>query len=204
MQNPHIVSTIEQLRGIIPAPNPVVQRKVSTFIDDNARQFIADSPFVLVATVDGMFNLDVSPKGDLPGFVRVKDATTLLLPERAGNRLTYGFQNILETGAIGIIFLIPGVRETLRINGTALLTRDPALLQSFAVDGKPALLCTEITVKESFFHCAKALIRSRLWQPELWRVGAAKDAAVKQWSTSFGMNESDIRQRLDEDYRNNL
>jgi predicted pyridoxine 5'-phosphate oxidase superfamily flavin-nucleotide-binding protein len=118
--------------------------------------------------------------------------------------LTYGFQNILQTGAIGLIFLIPGVRETLRVNGRASLTSDPALLESFAVDGKAALLCTRVTIHEVFFHCAKAFIRSKLWQPESWRGGPAKDAAIKQWATRFAMDESAVRQRLEEDYRGNL
>lgn len=204
MQDPHVISSVDQLREVIAAPSPVAGRKVASALDENARQFIADSPFVFVSTADRHFNLDVSPKGDAPGFVRVEDTTTLLIPDRSGNRLTYGFQNILDTGAIGLIFLIPGVRETLRINGAAVLTRDPALLRSFAVEGKPALLCTRVTVRESFFHCAKALIRSKLWQPDQWRATASRDCAVKQWATSFGINEADVRQRLEEDYRCNL
>lgn len=204
MQDPHAIAGIEQLRQVIPAPSPVAQRKVSATLDQNARQFIAESPLVFVSTVDRQFKADVSPKGDAAGFVRVENPSTLLIPERSGNRLTYGFQNLLETGAIGLIFLIPGVRETLRINGTAVLTRDPALLEAFAVDGKPALLCTRVTVNECFFHCAKALIRSKLWQPEHWRSGASKDSAIKQWAASFGMEEAAVRQHLEEDYRCNL
>jgi len=173
-------------------------------LDENARQFISESPLILVATADRRFNIDVSPKGDAPGFVHMENSSTLLIPERSGNRLTYGFQNLLDTGSIGLIFLIPGVRETLRVNGSAVLTREPALLQKFAVGGKAALLCTRVAIKECFFHCAKALIRSKLWQPEHWRGGASKDAAVKQWAASFGMDEAAVRQRLEEDYRCNL
>lgn len=204
MSDPYALTSVEQLRQVIPTPNAVAQRKVVDTLDENARQFIAESPLLFVATADRLFNIDVSPKGDAPGFVRVENATTLLIPERPGNRLTYGFQNLLETGSIGLIFVIPGVRETLRINGVGVLTRDPVLLAEFAIDGKAALLCTRVTIKEAFFHCAKALIRSKLWQPEHWRSGASKDSAVKQWAARFDIEESAIRQRLEEDYRTNL
>ncbi len=204
MQDLHAITSVEQLRRVIPAPSPVAQRKVSNTLDENARRFIAESPLIFVSTADRRLNIDVSPKGDAPGFVRVADSTTLLIPERSGNRLTYGFQNLLETGTIGLIFLVPGVRETLRVNGTATLTQDPELLQQFAVDGKAALLCTRVAIGECFFHCAKALIRSRLWQPEHWRDGASKDSAVKQWAACFGIEEAAVRKQLEQDYRHNL
>lgn len=204
MQDAHIVSSIEQLRQVIAAPNALAQKKVSTVLDAPARQFIAESPLLFVSTSDGRFNIDVSPKGDQPGFVRVEDASTLLIPERPGNRLAYGFQNIIETGSIGLIFLVPGVRETLRINGTAVITREPALLQQFVSNGKAALLCTRVTIRECFFHCAKALIRSKLWVADAWPDAAAKDAAVKNWAGSFGIAESAVRDSLEADYRCNL
>ena len=204
MQDAHVIASVEQLRQVIPAPSPVVQRKVSNQLDSHAQQFIAESPLVFVSTSDRQLNLDVSPKGDLPGFVRVEDPSTLLIPERPGNRLTYGFQNIIETGSIGLIFVIPGVRETLRVNGSAVITRDPELLARFVANDKPALLCTRVTIKECFFHCAKALIRSKLWLPEAWRDGPAKDAAVKSWARSFDMAEATVRDTLEADCRNNL
>jgi uncharacterized protein len=204
MQDAHVISSVEQLRQVIPPPSPVAQRKVSSVLDSHARQFIAESPLVFVSTSDRQFDIDVSPKGDLPGFVRVVDPSTLLIPERPGNRLTYGFQNIIDTGRIGLIFLIPGVKETLRVNGTAVITRDPELLAQFVANDKPALLCTRVTIKECFFHCAKALIRSKLWLPEAWRDGPARDAAVKSWAGSFGMAESAVRDALEADCRSNL
>lgn len=170
----------------------------------HARQFIAESPLVFVSTTDRQFNSDVSPKGDVPGFVRVEDSKTLLIPERSGNRLAYGFQNIIQTGAIGLIFVVPGVRETLRVNGSALLTRDPLLLEQFVSNGKPALLCCRVAVKEAFFHCGKAMIRSNVWQPETWSDTDAKDAAVKQLSRRFDVTESACQKTLDDDYRLNL
>jgi uncharacterized protein len=204
MQDAHIVSSVEQLREVIPAPNAATQKKVSNVLDVNAQQFISASPLVFVSTSDRHFNVTVSPKGDMPGFVRVENFSTLLIPERLGNRLTYGFQNLIETGTIGLIFLIPGVKETLRVNGTAVITRDPALLKEFMSNGKAALLCTRVTIKECYFHCAKALIRSKLWQPEAWSDAPTTDLALKQWASRFGVAEAAIRDKLEEDYRCNL
>jgi uncharacterized protein len=204
MQDVHIISSLAQLREVIPAPNAATQKKVSSLLDTHAQQFISASPLVFVSTSDRHCNMTVSPKGDAPGFVRVEDPSTLLIPERPGNRLTYGFQNLIETRTIGLIFLIPGVKETLRVNGTAIITRDPALLKEFMSNGKAALLCTRVTINECYFHCAKALIRSKLWQPEAWDVASSKDLAVKQWASSFGVAESSITDKLEEDYRCNL
>ena len=125
-------------------------------------------------------------------------------PERSGNRLTFGFQNILQTGTIGLIFVVPGVRETLRINGQAHLTKDPALLQRLAAGDKPALLATRIAVRECFFHCAKAFIRSGAWEPTSWRAGAAGSAAVRNWARLFGVPQQQVEEALEQDYRHNL
>ena len=200
----HAISTLEQLREIIPEARPIAHRKVSDRVDSHARQFIAESPLVFVATTNRDLNTDVSPKGDAPGFVRVESDTSLLIPERPGNGLVYGFQNILQTGSIGLIFVVPGVRETLRINGHATLTRDPALLTQFIVNGKPALLCCRITVKELFFHCGKAMIRSKVWQPESWTAKVSRDASAKQLAGKFSMEESAFKDFAEKDYRNNL
>ena len=204
MDDSHVIRNVEQLREVIPLPGAAAHRKVSSEMDEHVRSFIADSPLVFVATSDRAFNLDVSPKGDAAGFVRVENASTLVIPERPGNRLTFGFQNLIENSSIGLIFLIPGVRETLRITGTAVITRDPALLKSFEANGKAALLCTRVTVTECFFHCAKALIRSQVWMPETWHATSASDAAIKHWASRFGAPETLIRDKLEEDYRTNI
>jgi len=204
MNEPHRIDSLEQLRELIPAPKASAAQKVTATLDDEARRFIAESPLVFVSTVDARLKLDVSPKGDAPGFVQVLDASTLLLPERSGNRLTFGFQNILQTGHIGLIFVVPGVRETLRINGRATLSKDPAWLQQLAAGDKPALLVTRIVVEECFFHCAKAFIRSRAWEPASWAPKAAGQAAVGNWSRLFGMAPGAVQQVLELDYRNNL
>jgi uncharacterized protein len=204
MQDANLITSVEQLRMVISAPNPAVHRKVSSLLDDDTRQFISESPLIFVSTSDRQFNIDVSPKGDNPGFVRVESPTTLLIPERPGNRLAFGFQNIIETGKVGLIFMIPGVRETLRVNGHAVITQDPVSLEEFASNGKAALLCTRVTVNECFFHCGKALIRSNFWHPESWRDGPSKDAAVKSLATRFGISEAAMREKAEEDYRLNL
>ena len=163
------VDSAEVIAEILGQPVAGVAAKVADRLDATSRDFIAHSPLVLVSTADSAGRLDVSPKGDAPGFCHAADDRTLLLPDRKGNKLAYGFKNILETGRIGLLFLLPGVRETLRINGSAEITRDPALLSRLSAEGKPALLCTRVHVEESFLHCGKALIRSHLWQPQHWQ-----------------------------------
>lgn len=161
--DPYSVTTGEELEALIGAPDDRVRMKLRAEIDDTARDFIGRSPFVVVATSDSDGHLDASPKGDPPGFVRVLDPTTLAIPERKGNALGFGPRNVLATGRIGLIFMVPGQRETYRVNGSARLTRDPDLLEQLAVSGKPALMATIVEVEEAFFHCGKALIRSALW-----------------------------------------
>ncbi len=204
MQDSHLISDIAQLREIIPAPGDHPPAKVMHELDSEAISFIACSPLVFVATTNRSFDVDVSPKGDAPGFVQAQDSRTLLLPERSGNRLAFGFQNILQTGTIGLIFVVPGVRETLRVNGHAVLTRDPSLLEGFTANGRPALLVTRISVDECFFHCGKAFIRSRLWAPVNDTELIAGRAAVKNWSRVFSLSEDKVDEILEDDYRSNL
>lgn len=166
--DPWQVVSADQVAEILGQAHPGVAAKVSDRLDATSRDFIRNAPLVLVSTSDAAGRLDVSPKGDAPGFCHVADDRTLLLPDRKGNNLAFGFRNVLETGRIGLLFLMPRVRETLRVNGSAELTRDPELLERLSAQGKPALLCTRIRVEECFMHCGKALIRSQLWKPERW------------------------------------
>jgi len=140
--------------------------KVMPALDDHARRFIALSPFLCLASSAADGRADVSPRGDPPGFVAVLDERTLLIPERKGNRRADTMLNIVENPAVGLIFFVPGIDETLRINGRATIVDDPALLAPLAVDGKAPALGVRVAVDEVFLHCAKALIRSRLWDPE--------------------------------------
>ena len=141
-------------------------RKQLDHLDVHCRRFVALSPFVLLATsgADGLG--DVTPRGDAPGFVTVPDDRTLLLPDRPGNNRLDSLMNILERPGVGLLFLVPGVDETLRVNGTAEILTDPGLLAGFAVDGKLPKTVLRIAVREAYLHCAKALMRSRLWDPD--------------------------------------
>jgi PPOX class probable FMN-dependent enzyme len=205
-QDPCRIETVEQLREVIGEPSPVVAMKVDHRLDEFARAYIERSPFVIMATADAEGNQDVSPKGDAPGFVLIEDDATLVIPDRKGNQLVFGLQNLLQNPHIGLIFLIPGTGETLRINGTAALTRDPALLERLAARGKPAVLAIRVHVEECLFHCAKAFLRAQLWKPEAWgeRHRVSLGAIT---SKRFGAGE-DVARQVDEliadDYRNNL
>lgn len=161
--DPHAFATDAELEAVIGTPGERVKLKLRTEIDDTARKFIERSPFIVVSTCDADGRLDASPKGDPPGFVHVIDSTTLAIPERKGNALGFGPRNVLSTGRIGLIFMVPGQRETYRVNGTAHLTRDPDLLDRLAVADKPALMATVVAIEEAFFHCGKAMIRAELW-----------------------------------------
>jgi PPOX class probable FMN-dependent enzyme len=142
-------------------------------LDPHSRAFIALSPFLLMATADTDGRCDVSPKGDAPGFVQVLDDRRLIIPDRPGNRRLDGMQNLVRNPHIGLIFLVPGREETLRVNGRAWITRDPEILRSAIVQGKTPLLAVGVEVEQCFFHCAKAFIRSHLWAYDQW---PARDA----------------------------
>lgn len=165
MTEPHLVTSLEHLGQIYDcAPAPASLLKELPVINDAYRALIAASPFCVLSTC-GPDGLDASPRGDGPGFVRVVDEKTLLLPDRRGNFRLDSLRNIVTDPRVGLLFLIPGVGETLRINGRAGISIEPALLASFAVDGKAPRSVLQITVDTIFFQCARALTRSRLWDP---------------------------------------
>lgn len=159
----HVIADEAELREIIGSPSETVLLKLSDHVNELTRQFIERSPFVCVATVDPEGGLDVSPRGDPAGFVRVLDERTLLIPERPGNRIGDTFRNLLEDSRIALLFLIPGVGDTFRVNGRAVITDDAELLRPCAVDGKVPKLGLLVSVQEAYTHCPKALIRSELW-----------------------------------------
>ena len=162
------ITTIEVLRAKIGSPHPSTETKKYTALNEEALEFINASPFLVMTTSSSANNLDASPKGDQPGFVIAEDNKTLLIPDRPGNKLADGHLNILDNPTIGLIFFVPNTRETLRINGSAELIDDADVLDRLAARGRPALLATRVKIEECFFHCGKALIRSKLWQPESW------------------------------------
>jgi PPOX class probable FMN-dependent enzyme len=168
-QEPHMrpdsISTLEGLRAIYPSPpaDSMATRCVLPQLDRHHRAFIALSPFLTIASADKHGMPDVSPRGDLPGFVAVPDAHTLVIPDRPGNRKVLTLTNILENPAVALIFFVPGRTESLRINGRASITTEPVLLRPFAVQGKVPLSGLIVAVDLAWLHCGRALIRSRIW-----------------------------------------
>lgn len=163
-----VIDTEAALRELMGAASQGAIDKEIDYIDSHSANFIAHSPFLLIATSDDQGRLDVSPKGDPAGFVKVLNEKTLVIPDRPGNRRLDGFENILKNPHIGLIFLVPGRDETLRINGKVMLVRDQELLESMSWRGKVPAIATAVEVEELFFHCGKAFIRSKLWKPEEW------------------------------------
>ena len=162
------LTSTADLRRIIAEPRPATRSKILNELDQQAIDFLKRCPFALVGTTAADGTVEVSPKGDEPGFIRVEDPRTLLIPERVGNNLAFGLDNILATGKIGLIGLVPATGETLRVSGTAEVFDDPDLLASLSSLGKPALLATRVHVKHSYFHCARSIVRAKLWDPKSW------------------------------------
>lgn len=204
----HLIRTVDELRQVIAEPNDAVRVKLGDHLDEHARAFLADCPFVVLATADAAGRGDASPKGDEAGFVLVEDDHTLVIPDRPGNNLAFGLQNIVETGRVGLLFIVPGTTETLRVNGRAELTRDPDLLERLAARDRPALLGIRVHVEEVFFHCAKAFLRSQLWKHETWppkkKVSFGKMLAPKVAPDDDGTLAELIDQAIEEDYRTGL
>lgn len=164
----HILTSENEIRDIIGNPSEVVNRKEINFIDEHCKQFIALSPLLFISTSDKHGACDVSPRGDAPGSVLVLDDKHLVIPERPGNRRIDSMRNILTNPNIGLIFLIPGLEETLRINGEAYIISDEDILEKMKVANKSPLLGIAVKVNECYIHCAKAFKRSKLWEPQAW------------------------------------
>jgi PPOX class probable FMN-dependent enzyme len=155
-----------ELRSYYGEPAERARKKQLSQLDVHCRKFIELSPFFVLSTAAADGSTDASPKGDLPGFVAVLDDHTLLIPDRPGNNRVDSFQNVLENPHVGLLFFVPGINETLRVNGRAHLTIDPELLAPMSVNGKQPRAGLVVKVEEAYLHCAKALIRSQLWDPE--------------------------------------
>jgi PPOX class probable FMN-dependent enzyme len=162
---PRVIRTEEELSALLGEPVPLTLAKVAARLNPLTRQFIERSPFVCLATSSGDGSCDVSPRGDPPGFVRILDEETLLVPERPGNRLADSLRNILRYPHVGLLFLIPGVGDSFRVNGHATITTDEELLAPCAVEGKTPRLGILVDIVEAYTQCSKALLRSDLWNP---------------------------------------
>jgi uncharacterized protein len=162
------ITSEKQLRSVLGQPTERATAKVMRVIDDHARRFIAHAPFVFVASAgaDGM--VDISPKGDPAGFVKVLDEKTIAIPDRPGNRRIDTFRNVLTNPNVGLIFVIPGVTYTLRMSGQATIVRDAELRAEMAVNGKPPEHVLVMEISYVLSHCPKCMIRSNLWRPEAW------------------------------------
>ena len=202
----HALQTVEEVRAVIGEPHPSVMIKVGRALDAMATDFIARAPFLVLATSSPDGDADVSPKGDLPGFVMVADERTLLVPERKGNRMILSLRNILANPRVALLFLVPGTDETLRVQGRASLTAEPATLERLSARGQPALLAIRVEVEECFFHCAKAFRRSQLWHPDTWPERVPVSFG-RQVAPRLGGGD-DLARRIDDaieaDYRENL
>ena len=201
------INDLEALRAVVGEPSELTAKKFYAHLNEQARDFIARSPFLVMATVDENGMPTASPKGDFPGFVHQADQHTLYMPERKGNRLVVSYQNILATGKVGLIFLMPRSNETLRISGKAELVTDEALCAKLESRGNPALLLLKITVTEAYFHCGKAFIRSELWQPDAWPNEETRVSFGKEIGDNIGEGKAfveDLDAQVVERYKDSL
>ena len=162
------ITSREELRAHYGATHDIAVKKVLPSLDGHAKAFISRCPFVLIGSSDGQGNGDVTPKGDKPGFVAVLDDTTIAIPDRPGNNRLDTFENLIENPAVGLLFVIPGMNETLRVNGVGRITADPGLRERFAIEGRLPATVLVVEIKACYMHCAKAFMRSKLWSPESW------------------------------------
>lgn len=197
--------TCESLRALYGNPGGLAARKTLDRLDKHCRTFIAHSPFLVLGTAGADRTADVSPRGDAPGFVAVLDDRTLLLPDRPGNRRIDSLTNVVENPEVALIFFVPGVSETLRVNGRATITRDAALLAPCAVQGKVPVSGLLIHVREVFLHCAKALIRSKLWDPAAQVERKALPTLGQMLADQIaGTDAAQTDKRIDEAYKTAL
>ena len=185
------VTTVDELRAIVGHPIEAVAKKVTDRLSGAHRLWLAHSPLGFVATTDAQGRVDVSPKGDPPGFVQVLDEMTIAIPERPGNKRVDGYLNVLQRPHVGTLFVIPGRGDTLRINGHARILSDADYFDAMVVQGKRPILALEITVEEVFFHCAKAFLRSDAWDPQRWDPEAVPSVAqmAKAMRTDMSLEE---------------
>jgi len=195
-----VIQNQAELREILGYAGKAAQNKVISEIDDICRAFIAKSPFVLLGSTDANGSMDVSPKGDPAGFVQVMDRKTLLIPDRPGNQRGDTLSNILQNPCVGMLFLVPGRRETLRVNGSAQIVRDEDVRERFIMQGKVPIFVIAVTVKEVFFHCTKCVVRSGLWssEQEHGALVSLGEAIVKHAKLDISVEEADAMVAVEE------
>lgn len=201
------IETEEELRALMGEPSELVKKKVISSLDHNCIEFISKSPFLVISTSNKNGECDVSPRGDHPGFVLALDDGRLVIPERPGNKRMDTLMNIISNPKIGLLFLIPGLGETLRVNGKATLTKNQELLSRMEVKGKRPLVGIEVEVQEAFIHCAKAFKRSGLWEQHTWADKESLPSAAKillEHSKLPNYTTEEMEKRLQDGYVNRL
>jgi uncharacterized protein len=200
----HAIDDIAAVEALYGEVSPTAREKVITTLDEHCRELIALSPFCLLATSNAAGRCDVSPKGGEPGFVQVVDERTLAIGDATGNRRVDSLRNIVDNPHAGLLFLVPTMGETLRVGGGARITTDPELLRPFAV-GRPPKLAILVEVEQVYLHCAKALVRSRLWEPDTWP--EETPSAARIFRDHIGLGEQtveEVQAYLDDGYANRL
>lgn len=201
------IETLDELTALVGSPSELVIKKELKELDPHMQAFVARSPLLLLGTVDRAGRCDVSPRGDLSAVAKVIDPQTLVIAERPGNRRADSLRNIIETGRAGLLLLVPGVGETLRVNGRACVFRDSGILESLTIQGKQPLAAIGIHVEEAYFQCAKALLRSKIWQrsAEETAAGEFDFAQVLIDQTCITDHSADsLRAQIDTSYRERL
>ncbi len=205
-QSKDVLTSMDSVRQVVDGIHAAQKLKVLDHIDDHCRVWIERSPFMVMSTVDRAGNIDASPKGDPAGFVKVVDRATLAIPDRPGNHRFDSFQNIFETGHIGLIFLVPNRNEVVRVNGTAQVVRDLTLRETMAIKTRVPDFAIVVKVQEAFYHCGKAIIRSHLWQPDLAAPtdGLPTYAQALHDQSHSGLTLNEIEARLTHNDKNRL
>lgn len=203
------INSEEGLRRLFPATHDLALQKLQQELGSHAQAFIRRSPFLCLGTQDLNGRADVSPRGDPPGFVRILDSSTLAIPDRPGNNRLDSLSNIIENPAVGLLFMVPGFDDTLRVNGSARIVIDPALLESMQVNNRLPTLAIVVQVREVFLHCAKALRRSRIWDPAHHQDRSEMPSLVKMIldETTGAPGEAEMRDidaGLEEDYKKTM
>ncbi|MBU6530473.1 MSMEG_1061 family FMN-dependent PPOX-type flavoprotein [Streptomyces mayonensis] len=193
----------QEVRARLGLPDAMVASKKTDRLDDHFRRFIAHSPFLTMATADAEGRADCSPRGDYPGFVKVLDDRTLAVPDRPGNKIADSFGNLAENDGVGLLFLVPGMRETLRVNGRAHVTDEPDVLARMEAEGRRPVLAVVVEVAEVYFHCGRALIRSRLWDPASRALADEMPSVGEVFTEQYGLDVPPevIERKLEDGYR---
>ncbi len=206
-ENGHTISSVADLRALVGEPIPRVIAKEMPALDERACAFIDSAPFLVMATSAADGSCDASPKGGPAGFVQVLGERRLAVPEFPGNRRFDGVENLVERPGIGLLFIVPGITETLRVNGQATLTRDPGLLETCAVDGREPWFVVDVEVRQVFSHCSKAFLRGGLWKPDSWPDPAgvrSPSRSIAERAIEEGRPELDVRKDVDGGYQPEL